>query len=355
MNEPFIFSPHWRLSKITDARFQLFSQRHRRAFELNQPMLQEVIHCLSQPFTLDQLRGSLETRLQNAVTIYELLLKQEVVIALAKECLWFSTPEAIRFHPLLPLDSLLPGDEWVKSAAAPSPLSVICYRPQPGALLEWSGAKFTLSETKDFWTFPQVVVCGAGPGERLELRRLAQARYQWVFDQLACDQGPVLNYGCGYGSLEHFFLSRQKSIAHWVSVDRDPETIQRASFPEAHRSVVWDFDHAPSLPRADTLVLIEVIEHWPLERVKEQLLRLVELVQPKKILLSVPNNDLNWLYGGSKGFRHADHQWEMGTNAMSTLFHDIFKNVQGVRIIQSGVGKSYGSSYVTNAWIIHMA
>jgi hypothetical protein len=97
---------------------------------------------------------------------------------------------------------------------------------------------------------------------------------------------------------------------------------------------------------------MEVIEHWPLENVKSQLLQLVELIEPQRILLTVPNSDLNGLYGLTKGFRHPGHYWELGTSAMNDLLKNVFEEKYNIRMYQSGVGRSYEGNYLTNTWVI---
>jgi SAM-dependent methyltransferase len=353
MSELYIFSPEWRLRGIPGKRFQLFSFIHRRAFELNHPYLDKLVRSLAQPFSLADLQAALMEQLANPTSIYELLLQHHVVTPLTREHIYFTAPAMVNFHPTLPLDSLLPGDEWVATQSDTiSPLSIIRYCPQGECQLEWQGQRFSVAETGDFFTFPQVVVTGARVVERLERRSLAEARYLWVLEQLTEVKGTVLNFGCGYGALEHFFLSRQRALAHWVSLDRDPESIKRAAFPKTHQSMVWDFGYPDALPVAETLILMEVIEHWPLEKVKSQLLQLVELIQPQKILLTLPNSDLNGLYGLSKGFRHADHHWELGTSGMNNLLNEIFESIEGVSMKQSGVGRNYEGRFSTNTWVI---
>ena len=353
MSELFIFSPDWRLRRIPGKRFQLFSFIHRRAFELNHLSLDKLVLSLGQPFTLAELQVALKEQLGNSTSVYELFLQQHVVTPLVIGHIYFPATAMVNFHPLLPLDPLLPGDEWVVvNSGTISPLSIIRYSPQAECQLEWGGQSFSVTESGEFYTFPQVLVTGARVVERLEKRGLAEARYLWVFEQLAEVKGSVLNFGCGYGALEHFFFNRQQSLAHWVSLDRDPDSIKRAAFPPAHQTMVWDFGYPDTLPVAETLVLTEVIEHWPLEKVKSQLLQLVELIKPQRILLTVPNSDLNGLYGVTKGFRHTDHHWELGTSDMNNLLREIFVSIGGVSMEQNGVGRNYGGRFVTNTWVI---
>lgn len=353
MSELFIFSPAWRLRRISGERFQLFSLIHGRAFELNHPSLDELLRSVHQPFLLADLQVVLEDQLRNPASVYELLLQHHVVTPLVTEHIHFPAEAMVNFHPLLALDPLLPGDAWVAiKSDTISPLSIIRYRPQAECHLEWRGQRFHVTESGEFYTFPQVLVSGARAVERLEKRGLAEARYQWVFEQLAESKGSVLNFGCGFGALENYFLSRQQSLAHWVSLDLDPDSIRRAAFSQAHQTMVWDFGNSDTLPVADTLVLMEVIEHWPLENVKSQLLQLVEVIKPQRILLTVPNSDLNGLYGLTKGFRHPDHYWELGTSAMNDLLKNVFEGKYKIRMYQSGVGRSYKGNYLTNTWVI---
>lgn len=138
---------------------------------------------------------------------------------------------------------------------------------------------------------------------------------------------PILDVGCGEG---FYALPFAAKLAHcYYAVDIDEERLALVNRKAAAKEV----DNIVLFPSVDAflhdyngeqveIVLTEVIEHMSQDEARALILQLCRQVDFERFIITTPNADFNPYYELA-GFRHDDHQWEMGQAAFQSWMHEI--------------------------------
>ena len=143
----------------------------------------------------------------------------------------------------------------------------------------------------------------------------ASQRRDFIREQLPFNKA-ILDIGCGEGFYAMAFAP--KIDDHYYAVDIDVSCLEMVKKKAARRQIenilIYDaldaFLATYNEGEVD-IILIEVIEHMPLEQAELLVKRLLEDVHFETLVITTPNADFNSFYELS-GFRHDDHDWEMG-------------------------------------------
>lgn len=148
---------------------------------------------------------------------------------------------------------------------------------------------------------------------------LHDARFRAVAGVLReADARRILDLGCGDGDFILHLLN-DLQIAAITGVEKDESALERLrarlrNHPGAQKVQITVGDITaltPGLPRADAVVLVEVIEHLdpaPLRSLERALLR---DFAPPLAVITTPNAEMNPLLGVKPGrMRHRDHRFE---------------------------------------------
>ena len=154
-------------------------------------------------------------------------------------------------------------------------------------------------------------------------------RRDFIREQLSFDKG-ILDVGCGEGLYATSFASAIED--HYYAVDTDPECLKLVEKRAAKRQIenillynsVDEFLATYNEGEVD-VILTEVIEHMPLEQAKKLIRKLVKQVNFETMVITTPNADFNQFYETS-GFRHADHDWEMGKADFKVWIQEVFEH-----------------------------
>ena len=156
----------------------------------------------------------------------------------------------------------------------------------------------------------------------------ASQRRDFIREQLSFDKG-ILDVGCGEGFYATAFAPKVED--HYYAVDIDLECLEMVEKRAARRQIenillynsLEEFLAIYNEGLVD-IILTEVIEHMPLEQAKRLIKKLLKHVNFEMLVITTPNADFNSFYELS-GFRHEDHDWEMGKLDFEVWVKEIFE------------------------------
>jgi SAM-dependent methyltransferase len=160
--------------------------------------------------------------------------------------------------------------------------------------------------------------------------------------------GKVLDVGCGEGT----YLKRfAKNTDLYVGVDIDPDQIAICEKHIKNRDLknTYAFGTLDSIQDwdnfyADTVLIIEVIEHMEWEKVTPFLVAIRNQQPDAKFLITTPDVRFNQYYPVES--RHEDHCWEKSPEEIQPLLSSIFKTVEYVPIGDSVCGVTPTQGYI---------
>ncbi len=135
----------------------------------------------------------------------------------------------------------------------------------------------------------------------------------------------VLEVGCGEMDYPYRYLGKLTQDKKWYATDLTNYGHLVSSINKKFRSSSLSFDLLENIiPTSDMfLLMMEVIEHMPIEESKNFLIEVLNKYQPKKALITTPNVNFNKYYGLADNFRHPGHCFEL----TPTEFHVFMKEV----------------------------
>jgi len=192
----------------------------------------------------------------------------------------------------------------------------------------------------------------------------ANQRREFIREQLFFDKA-ILDVGCGEGYYATAFASKLED--YYYAVDTNPECLELVAKRAAKRQIenislynsVEEFLTTYNEGQVDVL-LAEVIEHMPLDEAMRLIKKLIKHVNFETLVITTPNADFNPFYELS-GFRHDDHEWEMGQSDFEEWIEKIFEHypctytfisigdsVNGITTTQGVIVKRGGKNEVRN-------
>lgn len=164
---------------------------------------------------------------------------------------------------------------------------------------------------------------------------------------------PVVDIGCGEGKFMNFIAPK---VPAYLGFDKDLEVLkiaeQKILKNELSSAKVFKdesgFKNAiKELKNGFNGLLIEVIEHMPLDKAKELIIETATLPNLKKLIITTPDRDFNKNYLIS-GFRHDDHHYELTFSEFKDLINSLIPQGFNISYIQIG-DKSQGVSTTVGA------
>ncbi|KAM9444348.1 small RNA 2'-O-methyltransferase isoform 2-T2 [Clarias gariepinus] len=167
----------------------------------------------------------------------------------------------------------------------------------------------------------------------------------------------VLDLGCSECSLLKKLRFHRHSVELLTGVDRDSATIRQNMYtlaplmteylqPNSRPLTIALYQGSiteaePCTKGYDLITCIEVMEHlhlWEVERFSEILFKYME---PRSVIISMPNAEFNPLLPGLTGFRHKDHKFEW-TRAQFQCWAEKVCKKYGYTVEFTGVGEAPG-------------
>jgi small RNA 2'-O-methyltransferase len=149
---------------------------------------------------------------------------------------------------------------------------------------------------------------------------VADARHRFIARHLDKNLS-VVDIGSGEGQYLH--LSRVLEEGQtWSPIDKDEECRKQVDRKASIKSLANVCSSIECLeewiPNGDSqALLIEVLEHNPIEEAKTLLREVLNNSYVKKVIITVPNRDFNRFYCIEEGeTRHDDHEWEPSKEEM---------------------------------------
>jgi hypothetical protein len=109
-----------------------------------------------------------------------------------------------------------------------------------------------------------------------------------------------------------------------------------------------EIDTGQDLPEHNTLLLmVEVIEHMPLEEAKSFTRTMLDVHAPKKAIITTPNAGFNKNFGINR-FRHADHHFELTSPEFTSFIQEALEGMEReYKVIPFGIGDRVGEEYLS--------
>lgn len=162
-------------------------------------------------------------------------------------------------------------------------------------------------------------------GIKADLKPLSNEyqREQFVLNYLDT-KVPILDIGCG----EFTYYKRMKSkglTAPYYGIDKD-ESFERLAYNIARRYNDEDFTFSTSLVDFESdkpvnILLVEVIEHNPVEDAKELIKKALSF-SFEHLIITTPSCEFNQFYIMDTEFRHDDHDFELTQQEFKELIED---------------------------------
>lgn len=152
---------------------------------------------------------------------------------------------------------------------------------------------------------------------------------------------PVVDIGCGEGKFLKFLSPK---VPKYLAVDKDLEVLKSAEAKikrdELTNVVLFNdtasFDAEVNLLPKFTGILIEVIEHMPLESAKALMKKTLSYPGLNQLVVTTPNRDFNVHYLITEGFRHDDHHYELNEPEFQELIKSLTPPNFNVKFINIG-------------------
>lgn len=182
-----------------------------------------------------------------------------------------------------------------------------------------------------------------GDSNKKKIIRLGDRRYPKICSLLT-ENDRILDIGCGNGKLVQHIIKNKVKIASYVGIDNNVNKIQQAR--DRFRKIKKFKFFASSIyypikeffDKANTIILTEVIEHLPEDKRYELIKFLIDNCRDKKIIITVPNYEVNKIYFNLDGYRHKNHKieytYEQFKNEILAPFTNYRKNVKEICIIE---------------------
>lgn len=144
---------------------------------------------------------------------------------------------------------------------------------------------------------------------------------------------PILDIGCGEGFYAIPFAGKIDSTYYAVDVNEELlEVVGRKAAARQIENIATfrSLDHFLETYNGEQVdvILTEVIEHMSEEEARSLIRQICGHVDFERLIVTTPNADFNRYYE-LDGFRHEDHDWEMGHEAFRQWFAD---TVQGLPV-----------------------
>jgi 2-polyprenyl-3-methyl-5-hydroxy-6-metoxy-1,4-benzoquinol methylase len=152
---------------------------------------------------------------------------------------------------------------------------------------------------------------------------------------------PVVDIGCGEGKFLKFLSPK---VPKYLAVDKDLEVLKSAE-AKVKRDELTNvflfsdtatFDQEVNLLPKFTGILIEVIEHMPLEAAKALMSKTLSYPGLNQLVVTTPNRDFNKHYLITNGFRHDDHHYELNEPEFKELINSLTPKEFQVKFINIG-------------------
>lgn len=312
------WAPGWRLVHTLEHGALAIHPLTSRALRVPDGLLEKVARACPTPFSLQALQRTLENEVQNAQQFLATLIEKKLVGQCEGWDEWVSCEGAeIPAHWWPPFRVPLPSetielcpvwapDAWLK-----------IWRGSSAVSATWNGVEGRFDPPSTEWvTLASVEIQGATLVGAKRIVTLAEQRKRWIGATLGpAYGGATVDVGCGNGDLERWILDdAQGSLERWLGLDADSRRLAAARQVPGFRCEFWD---ARSLDwrfgAFDTVILSEVIEHWPPDTVAERLESILRGARPRLLLLTIPMRK-----AGEK-FRHPEHEWELDADGAQTL------------------------------------
>lgn len=141
---------------------------------------------------------------------------------------------------------------------------------------------------------------------------------------------PIVDIGCGEGKFLNFLAPK---VPQYLGIDKDLEVLKMAEHKvKKHELTNVELfsdnkafqEKVLSIPKVNG-ILIEVIEHMPLESAKGLMKEVMQYPNLETLVITTPDRDFNKHYLIS-GFRHDDHHYEL----TMAEFQELIKSVTPV-------------------------
>lgn len=156
--------------------------------------------------------------------------------------------------------------------------------------------------------------------DKIELTRGSndEARHTFVRGQAMAMGDQILDVGCGEGNFMADLAPHIEGFPYYA-VDTNPECVEdtrrRADRKQLDNVLVFgSLDDIPSvdLQRSTTVLLVEVIEHMPIEDARLLVKKILKEVNVSQLIITTPNKDFNRFYNfDDDQARHDDHHFEL--------------------------------------------
>jgi len=130
----------------------------------------------------------------------------------------------------------------------------------------------------------------------------------------------IVEIGCGEGDYPRKLARKLADGLEWWSHDTEDFNFLSHRVPERMRdSIKFSFTQdVTDIPIYDdpTVLMVEVIEHMPLEEATDLIVSTIERFNPRRMIITTPNRSFNKWYrfdALDRQFRHDDHDFELTT------------------------------------------
>lgn len=163
-------------------------------------------------------------------------------------------------------------------------------------------------------------------GNTQEMRLRAVADHLFIDTKIPYH---ILEVGCGEMDYARRFLGKLSSGLTWTATDLVDYGHLVPVLNRKHKTQALSFIQSPNeitVPSKQLcLLLIEVIEHLPLEESKQLVRRLLDQHQPDKVIITTPNVCFNRHFGLDREFRHDDHHFELTPQQFADYLSEVLK------------------------------
>lgn len=157
-----------------------------------------------------------------------------------------------------------------------------------------------------------------------------EMRLRTIGEKLMVDgkiKNHILEVGCGEMDYAWRFMRKMEGERIWYATDVQNYGHLVSPINKRHKYPALRFIQQPEeIEIADSneliILMVEVIEHMPLEDSKKMVRSYIDKYSPPKILITTPNFNFNRHFG-LEGFRHDDHHFELTTQQFSDYISEV--------------------------------